>query len=289
MKKENIQGIIFIILAGFFFSLMTFFVKLAGDLPTMQKAFFRNAVAVVVSLFILFRSDEGFKIKKGSLPGLFARSACGCIGLVCNFYAIDRMNLADSNILNKLSPFFAIIMSVFILKEKANKVEWISVIVAFIGAVFVVKPTMGVASIPGLIGLLGGLGAGMAYTFVRYLGKKGERGPVIVMCFSMFTTLFTLPFMIAGYKPMKPMQLVIMTLAGVAATGGQLCITKAYTKAAAKEISVFDYSQIVFAALLGLLFFSEIPDIYSLVGYVIIIGVAIFKWKYNDKLYTQLH
>lgn len=249
----------------------------------MQKAFFRNAVAVIVSAVILFRSDEGFRVKKGSWPGLLARSTCGCLGLVANFYAIDRMNLADSNILNKLSPFFAIIMSVIVLKEKANKVEWLSVIIAFVGAVFVVKPTAGVASVPGFIGLLGGLGAGMAYTFVRYLGKKGERGPVIVMCFSVFTSLFTLPFMIAVYKPMSLRQLAIMLMAGVAATGGQLCITKAYTKAAAKEISVFDYSQIVFAAMLGLFFFGEVPDIYSLIGYVIIIGVAVFKWRYSLK------
>ena len=69
--------------------------------------------------------------------------------------------------------------------------------------------------------------------------------------------------------------------AGAAATGGQLSITKAYTKAPAKEISVFDYSQIVFAAFLGFLFLHEIPDCYSTIGYVIIIGIAVFKWWYN--------
>lgn len=283
MKKENIQGILFIILAGFFFSLMTFFVKLAGDLPTMQKAFFRNSVAMVVSFVILLRSDGGFKIQKGSYPALIMRSICGGTGLVCNFWAIDRMNLADSNILNKLSPFFAIIMSVILLKEKANKVEWASVILAFVGAIFVIKPTSGVTSLPGLVGLIGGLGAGVAYSFVRYLGKRGERSAVIVMFFSTFTTLMTLPLMIAVYEPMSTKQLIIMILAGVAATGGQLSITTAYTKAPAKEISVFDYSQILFAAMLGFFFMGEIPDVYSFIGYAIIIGVAIFKWQYSLK------
>lgn len=285
MNKEKIQGILYIILAGFFFSLMAFFVKCSGNLPTMQKAFFRNAVAMIVSIVLLARSEEGFYIKKSSWPCLFLRSLCGTAGLILNFYAIDRLGLADSNILNKLSPFFAIVMSVFLLKEKANKVEWLSVAIAFIGAIFVIKPSFQITSVYGLIGLLGGLGAGVAYTFVRKLGKQGERGPVIVMCFSTFSCLVTVPFLIMNYVPMSSEQWIFLLLAGAAATGGQLSITKAYTKAPAKEISVFDYSQIVFAALLGFLFLHEIPDCYSIIGYVIIIGIAVFKWWYTvDKM-----
>lgn len=264
---------------------MTFFVKCSGNLPTMQKAFFRNAVAMIVSIVLLARSEEGFYIKKSSWPCLFLRSLCGTAGLILNFYAIDRLGLADSNILNKLSPFFAIVMSVFLLKEKANKVEWLSVAIAFIGAIFVIKPSFQITSVYGLIGLLGGLGAGVAYTFVRKLGKQGERGPVIVMCFSTFSCLITVPFLIMNYVPMSSEQWIFLLLAGAAATGGQLSITKAYTKAPAKEISVFDYSQIVFAALLGFLFLHEIPDCYSIIGYVIIIGIAVFKWWYTvDKM-----
>jgi drug/metabolite transporter (DMT)-like permease len=275
------QGIILIIMAGFCFSLMTFFVRISGDLPTMQKAFFRNAVAAVVAVIMLLRSEEGLKIKKESYPYLFLRAACGSAGLICNFYAIDKMNISDANMLNKLSPFFAIIMSYFILKEKANKVEWAAVIVAFIGALFVVKPSFSMEFVYAVIGVLGGLGAGIAYTFVRKLGQMGERGPVIVMFFSLFSCVVTLPFMIASYHPMEWWQLGSLLLAGTAATGGQLCITAAYTKAPAKEISVFDYSQVLFAAIWGMLFLNQVPDVLSVIGYVIIIGTAVFKWRYN--------
>ena len=275
------QGIFFIILAGVFFSLMTLFVRMSGDLPTMQKAFFRNIVATIVSIILLARSPEHFHIRKTSWPGLIARASFGTFGLICNFYAIDRLGLADANILNKLSPFFAIIVSIFLLREKANLVEWISVIVAFIGATFVIKPSLEITSLYGLIGLLGGLGAGIAYAFVRKLGQSGERGPVIVMFFSCFSTIVTLPFLIAYYEPMSVKQLLTLLAAGCCATGGQLCITKAYTKSPAKEISVFDYTQIVFAALWGFLFFTEIPDKFSIIGYIIIIGIAIFKWQYT--------
>lgn len=279
--NDKKQGILYIIMAGLFFALMTFFVRMAGNLPTMQKAFFRNAVAAVVALFLLARSEEGFKIKKSSWRDLFLRSFFGTMGLICNFYAVDRLAIADANILNKLSPFFAIIMSYFILKEKANKTEWLCVVVAFIGALFVVKPSMDMQFVNAMIGMLGGFGAGVAYTFVRKLGKAGERGSVIVMCFSVFSCIVTTPFLIIGAKPMSLYQIVMLLLAGAAATGGQLSITKAYTKAPAKEISVFDYSQVVFAAALGLVFLGQIPDLMSIIGYVIIIGSAVFKWNYN--------
>lgn len=283
MKQEKRQGILFIIGAGFFFALMTFFVRLSGDLPTMEKAFFRNAVAAVVAAFLLIRAKEPFYAPKKSWGGLFMRSFCGTVGLVCNFYAIDRLNIADANMLNKLSPFFAIIMSTFILKEKANKVEWGAVVLAFTGALLVIKPSFDIQFVYGLIGALGGLGAGIAYAYVRKLGKMGVKGPVIVLCFSLFSCVVTLPFFIIGYKPMDMAQFACLMLAGICAAGGQICITTAYTKAPAKEISVFDYTQIVFAALLGILFLDQIPDVLSIAGYIVIIGTAIFKWQYNMK------
>lgn len=281
--KNTTKGILSVIGAGFFFALMTFFVRLSGDLPTMEKAFFRNAVAALVSFVMLSKSSEGFSVKKQSLPSLFLRSLFGTAGLICNFYAIDRLNISDANMLNKLSPFFAIIASYFILKEKATVKEWAAVIVAFIGALFIIKPSFELTSVYALIGALGGLGAGLAYTFVRKLGKMGERGPVIVMFFSTFSCLVTLPGLILNFKPMSAVQFIILLLAGISATGGQLCITRAYTFAPAKEISVFDYTQVIFAAVLGFFFFDQIPDIYSVTGYVIIIGCAVYKWMLGKK------
>ena len=162
MQSKNLRGIFHIILAAFSFSLMTLFLKLAGDLPTMEKAFFRNFVALFLAIFLLARSEEKFKIKKQTFPSVIFRCIFGTAGLIANFWAIDRLGLADSNMLNKMSPFFAIIMSVFILKEKPNIVEWLLVLMAFVGVVFIVKPGMGLASVPALVGLFGGFGAGTA-------------------------------------------------------------------------------------------------------------------------------
>lgn len=281
-RQRNME-IILIICAGFFFSLMTFFVKLSGDLPTMQKAFFRNAVAVVVASLMLFKSKEPFLIKKGCRFSMFMRCACGTAGLICNFYAIDRIHIADANMLNKLSPFFAIIFSGFILHEKANKIEWGAVVLAFLGALFIMKPSFNISFFYAMMGVLGGLGAGVAYTFVRDMGKKGQSGTVIVICFALFSCITILPFLIVQYKPMTWIQFSYLMLAGIAATGGQFCITAAYTKAPAREISVFDYTQVIFAALLGMIFLSEVPDGFSILGYFIIIGTTVAKWEYNRR------
>ena len=279
-NNNSIKGIIHIIFAALCFSLMTLFLKLAGDLPVMEKAFFRNIVAFLITALLLSRSEEKFKLHKGSWKGILLRSIFGTIGLIANFWAVDRIGLADSNMLNKMSPFFAMLMSIFILKEEPDRLEWGALIIAFLGVIFVVKPSEGMASLPALVGLLGGFAAGTAYTFLRKVTMNGERGPVVVMCFSLFSTIVTLPFLIFGYEPMTSKQLIFMLLAGVAAMGGQMNITAAYTYAPAKEISIFDYSQVLFAALWGILFFGELPDGYSFAGYAIIIGAGIFRWYY---------
>ena len=137
--------------------------------------------------------------------------------------------------------------------------------------------------VPALIGLYGGFGAGTAYVFVRRLGQKGERTPIIVLCFSVFSTLVTIPFIAMNYVPLEPRQLRYLVMAGISATIGQFGITSAYKYAPAKEISVFDYTQVIFAAILGTLFLGELPTALSFAGYAIIIGVAVFRWRYNLK------
>ena len=277
------KGILFILSAAFFFSLMTVFVRLSGDVPTMQKAFFRNIVAAFLAAFILMRSGEKFYIPRTSLMDMFLRCSIGTMGILCNFWAVDHMRIADANILNKLSPFFAILMSIFILKERPNRVEWLSVLLAFIGAAFVAKPGAGIASFPALIAILGGFTAGTAYTYVRKLGLSGVKGPVIVFSFSVFSTLILLPNILLNYHPMSVKQFVFLVLAGCSAAIAQLSVTAAYQNAPARDISVFDYSQVVYAAMFGFLLWGEIPDAWSFLGYAIIIGTAFGKWYWMMK------
>ena len=275
-------GIAYIIASSFSFAIMSFFVRLSGDgIPVMQKSFFRNLVAFFVALVMLKKSRISFKIGKGNAGYMMTRAVAGTLGILCNFFAVDHLNLADASILNKLSPFFAVIFSIFLLKEKVRPVEWLTLSAAFVGALFVIKPSFSVDFLYSSVGTLGGMMAGLAYACVRKLGKSGVKGPVIVMFFSGFSCLFTLPALIFDFTPMTARELGCLLLAGCAAAVGQITITAAYTKAPAREISVFDYSQIIFTASLGFLFLHQIPDVLSVIGYAVIIGAAVFKWRYN--------
>ena len=278
--KNHLKGIICIIIAAAGFSLMTFFVRLSGDIPTMQKAFFRNAFALVIAVSTLLVKKQKFEIKKEFAADIFFRCLFGTTGLIANFYAIDKLALADANMLNKLSPFFAIVLSIPLLKEKPSKTDIAATLIAFVGAAFIIRPTPGnLVLVPSLIGLYGGFGAGCAYVFVRRATGKGAATPVIVICFSLFSCMLTLPFMIFNFSPMSLKQLLILVAAGMAAAVGQFAITSAYKFAPAKKLSVFDYIQVVFAALWGILFFRETPTFLSIIGYVIIIGVALIRWE----------
>ena len=209
------------------FALMNYFVNAAGELPLMQKVFFRNAIATVVAFFVLLSAKEKFRIHDRScVVWLFLRAGVGFIGVVLNFYAIDALpSISDASILNKLSPFFAVLFSVFLLKEKPKIPEIIFLLIAFAGAMCVVNPRFDLQVLPALAGFFSGACAGFAYTCVRILGIKGE--------------------------------------------------------APAKEIAVFDYAQVLFAALLGYFLLDQIPQELSLIGYAVIILAAFGRWLYH--------
>ena len=278
------KGITCIIISAFCFAFMNTFVRMAGDLPSVEKSFFRNFVALIFAAVMLLRTEEKFRFDKKNLPYLLLRAFFGTVGILGNFYAIDHLVLADASMLNKLSPFFAIIFSFIILREKVNIWQSLAVVIAFVGALFIIKPTGVSFNSASLAGVIGGVGAGIAYTMVRLLSKRGERGAFIVFFFSAFSCLTTLPLMLADFRPMAWWQLLSLLGAGLAATGGQFAITAAYSYAPAKEISEFDYTQIIFVAVLGLIFFSELPDIFSIIGYLIIILVSICMFLYERNM-----
>ena len=127
------------------------------------------------------------------------------------------------------------------------------------------------------------MAAGGAYTCVRYLGLRGENGRLIVFFFSAFSSATMLPFLLFDYHYMTWQQWATLLLAGACAAGGQFSITAAYTHAPSREISVYDYAQVIFAAVVGYLVFGDVPDVLSFVGYAVICGMALWMFFYNRK------
>lgn len=284
-KNNNItKGAACIILSAFFFALMGLFVQLSGNLPSFQKSFFRNAVAAVAAAVLLIKDKESFKWKKGTIKWLVLRAVFGSIGILCNFYALDHLILSDALMLNKLSPFFAVIFSYFILREKITVFQLTMVVTAFMGSLFIIKPTPELINPASIFGLLGALGAGIAYAMVRKLSQIGERKTYIVFFFSAFSCISVLPFVIANYAPMTTLQLLYLILAGISAAGGQFTITAAYSFAAAGDISLYDYTQIIFSTILSYIVFGVVPDALSFIGYGIICLAALIMFLRNKAL-----
>ena len=262
---------------------MGMFVRLADDfggaVSPFQKSFFRNIVAVAVAGVLFLRAcgraaARPSRSERGrvALPrdrtgwaALVWRSIFGTIGIFGNFYALSHIPLGDACMLNKLSPFAAVIASWALLGERMTVRQGVAVAVAFVGAMFVA-----------LAGLAGGVSAGLAYTCVRRLGILKVEPSFIVLFFSAFSTLATLPFLLFGYQPMTGAQVAILFGAGIAATIGQFGITAAYRFARPREIAVYDYANVAFAAVFGFLVFGQVPDAFSWFGIAIIVSMGVW-------------
>ncbi len=284
MKLTNLsnrkKGIIFITASAFGFAMMSAFVKISGDLPSFQKTFFRNIVSLMVAFALISKHRGNFFGQKNNQKTLLIRSIFGTLGILFNFYSIDKLVLSDANMLNKLSPFFVIIFSGIFLKEKVNIKQIIAIIIAFIGTLFIIKPSLNLEIMPAIAGILGGVTAAAAYTCVRALSGK-EHPETIVFYFSFISSVITFPLMIIYYENMNIMQLIYLLLAGIFASLGQFGITLAYKYAPAKEISIFDYTNIIFSAIISLCLFGILPDYLSLIGYIIIFSASLYMFIYN--------
>lgn len=286
--SSRTKGTCFLIFSAFSFAWMNAFVRLAGDLSFIQKSFFRNLIALLVALIMLFKERQPLHCDKKSAGALLLRATMGTVGIFCNFYAVDHLPISDASMLNKMSPFFSVLLAWLLLKEQITWKQVCIICGAFIGSLFIIKPTFSNLSLfPSCIGLLGGFGAGFAYTMVRYLGTRHVPKAWIIFLFSAFSCLVALPWLLLHYEPMTWKQLLSLIGAGLAAAGGQFGVTNAYFYAAPKDISVYDYTQIIFAALLGFFLFQQVPDGYSILGYCIIIGMAVCMFLYHKR--TESH
>lgn len=279
-KKNLYTGIIMIILSSLFFAVMTLFVKYAGDLPAMQKSFFRNLISFFFALTLLRNKRASFRIPRGALRDLVLRAFFGTLGVLFYFYSVDRLVLSDATALNKLSPFFTIIFSYYLLRERITRMQAASVAVAFAGSLLIIKPSFeNVSFWPGMVGLMGGLCAGLAYTMVRKLGASGIDGTFVVLFFSAFSCVSLLPGLLLDYHAMTWEQLGFLLIAGLFAGAGQFSITAAFFHAPARDISIYSYSQILFASLISLFVLGEMPDRWSMLGYAVILTMALLMYR----------
>jgi len=280
---NRVKGILCIVASAFGFALMAFFVRLCddhgGEITCFQKGFFRNVVALAIAVCVFtkaVRTGTVARPPRAAVPTLFGRCLFGSFGIFANFYAISHIQVGEAMALNKTAPFFTVFFSWLLMGERATRRQLVCLVLAFAGAMLVVKPGLrAVGSSAALLGLAGGLGAGLAYVCVHGLGRMKVTGSLIVLVFSAFSCLASVPFMLADFRPMTCAQVLILLGAGTGAAMGQFGITAAYRFAEPRAIAAFDYVGVVFSALFGFTFFAQIPDLASVAGFALILLCAI--------------
>ncbi|MCD4712505.1 MAG: DMT family transporter [Clostridiales bacterium] len=278
MKKK---GIIYILLSALFFSIMAAFVKSVPELPLTEKMFFRNMVGLIAVSFTVYRKKIKLKPQKPTL--MLLRSLFGLIGVGLYYAALERLPLANAVILNKLSPFFVMVFAVFFLKEKVNRPQKVALLIAIVGALFVVRPSLDYSLLPGILGLLSAAFAGAAYTVIRKLTAY-DPPILIVFYFCLFSSVVLLPFMaIEGFVVPDVTELMSLLGIGVSALIAQLFMTNAYQYAPASELSIYSYSDIIFSFMIGLVVWFELPDVLSLFGGVLIVLGGIVNYMNSRK------
>lgn len=245
------RAILFMVLSSFSFTIMQSAVKLLGsEFPVAEKVFFRNLVSLVIAGTVVLRS--GGRFWGGTLSSnlmLLFRSTLGLSGVALIFYAISVLSIGDSSIYMRLSPFWVVLLAGVFLGEKIQAVHLYSIVLAFLGVIVVIKPGFTIENTTFYIasgaGVLASLSAAGAYTLVSKL-KSYEKPETIVFFFSLFSVVATLPFtLMYGVMPTAKQWLLLLTIGGGAAAG-QLLLTHSYRMGKASEVSIYNYSGILF-------------------------------------------
>lgn len=273
------RAVVAILVASVSFSLVGVMVRLAGDIPVVEKVFYRSVVSLVAMAAVGARYGENPFAQGRLAPVLLLRGAFGTAAMLLYFYAIGRLNLADATILNKLSPFFVTIFAVAFLGERLSRHVVPALLVAFLGAALVLKPQLDYRAMPAVAGLVSAMCSGGAYTVVRSL--RGKLPPyTVVFWFSLVSVVAVIGPTIATYVHPDPRQWLALLGAGVFATSGQFALTYGYHQAQASQLSIYNYAHVVFAGVIALVLWGEVPDRLSLAGIALIIAAAVWNHRH---------
>ena len=282
MKNDIKIGALLIIFSALSFSIMEIAVKISGSrIPVMEQVFARNFITLFISGFVMIKDREKFFPDKNNIVSIVCRSASGYLGIIAYFYAANNMILADASVLQKTSPFWSSLFAFILIKEKILKVQWLSLIIAAIGSIFVIKPAMNSNVFPALVALSSAMFAGISYAIIGSLKGK-ESNSLIIFYFSLFSCLFSL-FFIRSFVMPNIFELLMLMLIGIFAGFGQFFLTIAYKKAPVSAVSIFNYTGVIFSYLFSVFLFNEIADIYSVIGMIIIIFAAGLVYYYKRK------
>ena len=283
------------ILASLFFATMSVCIKFASShFDTFELVFYRGLIGMVF-MASLCRA-QGVSLKT-HIPLMHVwRSVIGVASLSAWFYAIAHLPLATAMTLNYMSGVWvaAFLVGDTLVMGRLQDASRqgpivLTVLTGFAGVIMILRPTIEQNQLfAGVIGLLSGLGAAMAYLQVAALGRMGEPESRTVFYFSIGTTIVGGAAMLfTGASDWVWPQVLWLLPIGLLAALGQLCMTKAYTRGATMMVANLQYSGIVFSALYGLFLFGDLIPMIGWIGMALIIGSGIAATALRNRALPQ--
>ena len=251
---------------------------LSENLPSQNVVFFRNLFGLIILLPYIFKL--GIKtLKTNNIRWHILRSIAGVSAMYCFFYALAELPLADAMLLKISAPLFIPIIAFVWLSEYISLRVIMAIMIGFLGVIFVLKPT-GTIHIASLVGLLGGALAALAKVTIRRMSDS-EPTSRIVFYFGLIGLIVSAIPLIWFWQDPTTKEWIILILLGAFGTVGQLFLTKSYILAPASRIAPFTYSSILFAAIIGWLFWDELVTLITISGALLIIvaGIIILREK----------
>lgn len=280
-EKDNYQlSIFFMLIASFCFALVPIIIKSLKDIPLMEVVFFRNFVSMLIIPLILFWRKIPIYGNNKNL--LLLRGLFGYLGIVGMYYAYTKMPIVDAVAIHRLSPFFVVILSVFLLKENITSKHVYIIFLAFFGALIIIKPGFRVDILPAIIALAATLCVSISHVILRQL-RLTDTFLVIINYFAYISGFLSIFFLIlqGNFIFPKYYDLTKLLLIGIISIGAQVGVTLAYNYAPASKISVYLYTQILFATILEYLFLGVFSDFLTLIGASIIVLAGIINFFSN--------
>lgn len=257
------------VLAAFFFSLMAVTVKmLRGKIPSQEIVLARSIFMFIVGIYLLKRYRQPLLGRNKKL--LFMRGFFGFLGLSAFFYTLTTIPIADSVVLQYTSPLFTAILAPFILQERNSPRQWLLYLLSFSGIVLIVKPGFSVNFVPALIGLAGAASSGAAYNLVRKLGRTEHPLHIILYLPALSIPLAT-PATLLNFVPPTCLDIALLVLIGLLTFTAQIFLTRSLKMEQAAKATNVSYISIVFSTVFGLLFWKEVPDLFTLFGALLVL------------------
>lgn len=240
--------------------------------------FMRNLVGVLALLPWVIRHGKA-ALQTQRFGGHLWRSLFGLCGIYTLFYAVTHLPLAEAVLLNYASPLFIPFIAWMVLSEKPPAMMIPAALLGITGVVLIVKPASLSFGLASYVGAASGVFAACAMVSLRRISHTEPAQRVVFYFAAISMVVSAIPLWWFASPP-TTLQLLLMLLTGLAATNGQLQLTRAYRHAPAARVGAMSYSGVAFAGLLGWLVWDETPDAYSLLGAALVIGTCVLaSWQ----------